>query len=275
MKNIFLFIAIAFALATTTTSCYRVTPDGNQESVLIQKPFFFGHGGVDEDPITSGATWCVWTTDHEEFILTPRQFTEGFDDMITDDNINIDFNAYIKIQVIKGRTPELLKNFGNDSTWYKNNIAQTFRTMVRNKASEHTCFELASDRAILDSISNLVLVDMQKYVKTTNIPVEIQSVIIGAATPPQDVLAETVHTAAQKQRILTQNATKQAEDARKAAEIAKADADKAYQTQMNMSVDQYLQLRSIEIQKEKVQLIKDKQNVSIIFGDVQPVKQVQ
>jgi hypothetical protein len=136
-------------------------------------------------------------------------------------------------------------------------------------------FELASDRAILDSISNLVLVDMQKYVKTTNIPVEIQSVIIGAATPPQDVLAETVHTAAQKQRILTQNATKQAEDARKAAEIAKADADKAYQTQMNMSVDQYLQLRSIEIQKEKVQLIKDKQNVSIIFGDVQPVKQVQ
>ena len=44
---------------------------------------------------------------------------------------------------------------------------------------------------------------------------------------------------------------------------------------MGMSTSEYLELRQLEIEKEKVELIKDKQNVSIIFGDVKPVKNVK
>ncbi|HRD40029.1 MAG TPA: hypothetical protein PLC65_15485, partial [Bacteroidia bacterium] len=59
------------------------------------------------------------------------------------------------------------------------------------------------------------------------------------------------------------------------AEINKAIADEAYKQQMGMSISDYLELRQLEIEKEKVELIKDKQNVSIIFGDVKPVKTIK
>ena len=60
------------------------------------------------------------------------------------------------------------------------------------------------------------------------------------------------------------------ETARKQAEINKAIADKAYQNQMNMSTQEYLSLRHLEIEKEKVEMIKNNPNVSIIFGNASP-----
>ena len=61
----------------------------------------------------------------------------------------------------------------------------------------------------------------------------------------------------------------------KQAEINKAIADRAYQTQMGMSVDEYIHMRQLEIEKEKVELIKDNKNVTIIFGGLQPTYPVK
>jgi len=85
------------------------------------------------------------------------------------------------------------------------------------------------------------------------------------------VLTETKLTAAQNQSILTQNARADAETARKQAEVNKAIADKAYKNEMGMTVSEYLNLRHLEIEKEKVELIKDNKNISIIFGNASPV----
>ena len=40
---------------------------------------------------------------------------------------------------------------------------------------------------------------------------------------------------------------------------------------MNMTVDQYLHLRQLEIEKEKVELIKDNKNATVIFGQSIPL----
>ena len=40
---------------------------------------------------------------------------------------------------------------------------------------------------------------------------------------------------------------------------------------MGMTVSEYLNLRHLEIEKEKVELIKDNKNISIIFGNASPV----
>jgi len=39
---------------------------------------------------------------------------------------------------------------------------------------------------------------------------------------------------------------------------------------MSMTVEEYLKLRQLEIEKEKVELIKDNKNISIIFGNAYP-----
>ncbi|PSB84120.1 hypothetical protein C5F64_13825 [Photobacterium damselae subsp. damselae] len=73
----------------------------------------------------------------------------------------------------------------------------------------------------------------------------------------------------------TEEQRKAAELARKQAEIAKAAADKAYKSEFGMTADQYLQLRGIEVQREMIDMVKDKDNAYIFMssgGDkVQPM----
>ncbi len=268
MKNFVLIISI-LALSLIVSSCYRVTPNAGEESVLIYKPYFFGHGGVDETPVSTGAQWCVFTTEYKTFTITPITITEDFVNMIPSDNTPVSFSTYLKVQIQKGNTPSLYKNFGAD--WYANSLQASFRTMVRDKASAFKMFDLASKRDISSQLEKDIFNDISNYAKNIKIPVDILQVSIGAITPPDQVLTETKNTAAQNQSILTQQARANAELSRKQAEINKAIADKAYQQQMNMSTDQYLHLRQLEIEKEKIDLIKDNKNVTVIFGQNTPV----
>ena len=54
MKKIFSIFSIFAVLVTMLTSCHCVRPNADEEAVLIKKPWFFGHGGVDNDPVTTG-----------------------------------------------------------------------------------------------------------------------------------------------------------------------------------------------------------------------------
>lgn len=267
MKTIFKFFAIAL-IAFSVTSCYRTQPDAGEESVLVKKPLFFGHGGVELEPISTGATWCVWTTDHYEFKITPTTITEEFENMIPSDNTPVSFSAHLKCQIQSGKTPILYQEFGLE--WYANSLQSTFRTMVRDYASGYTMFQLANQRKISATLEKQLYNDLKAYAEKLHLPVTIMQVSIGQITPPSEVLRETKLTAAQNQSILTQESRAKAELSRKQAEINKAIADKAYQIQMAMTVGEYLHLRQLEIEKEKVELIKDNKNVSIIFGQSVP-----
>lgn len=263
MRKILNLILVSFTVLTMT-SCYRVSPDADEESVLVYKPYLFGHGGVDKEAISTGATWVVASTDHKEFKIVPITITESFKNMIPKDNTPISFDVYLKIQLHQGQTPELYKKFGSD--WYSHSLQATFRTMVRDRASAFNMFELASKREISSKLEREITNELVAYAKKINLPATIMQVSIGAITPPQEVLNETKNTAAQNQSILTQSARANAELSRKQAEINKAIADRAYMTQMGMTTNEYLSLRALEIEKEKVELIKDHDNVSIIFG---------
>ena len=99
-----------FIMAVTMsilTSCYRVSPDAGQESVLVYKPLIFGHGGVDESPISTGSTWCVFSTDHKEFPITPITITEEFTNMMPS-GFEIDLVANLKT-----------KNYDNRKTVFR------------------------------------------------------------------------------------------------------------------------------------------------------------
>lgn len=272
MRKLISTITLLFAMLFIT-SCYRVSPNAGQESVLTSKPYFFGKGGVNPEPVSAGSVWVLWTTEHTEFTITPVTVTEDFINMIPSDNTPVSFSAYLKYQVQKGQTPNLCQNFS--AKWYENSLQATFRSMVRDKASPFKMFELSSKREISAKLEKDIYKDITEYVKKLNLPVDILQVSIGAVTPPEQVLTETKLTAAQNQSILTQNARADAETARKQAEINKAIADKAYQTQMNMTTEEYLSLRHLEIEKEKVELIKDNKNISIIFGNASPVYSVK
>lgn len=243
-------------------ACHSVTPDADEEAVLIKKPWFFGWlcgEGVDEEPVTTGCTWCVCTTTSETFKITPQRYDEKFDDIFSNDNTPLDFDTYINIQIERGKTPILLKNYGTG--WYRNNIQVFYRNKTREYVSMYNPFDLISNREVLNKIDSALIVDVRNHVaslsKDKELPIKIISITTGAAKPNKEQLGEMNKTAQyiQQKRSMEQKAI--AEVARADAETKRARADKAYMEEMKLNTDQYIMLKLIE---------KGNPNIDVMIG---------
>ena len=261
MKKGIFYLMILFSVIGFT-SCHSVDVGAGEEAVIIAQPIF-GHGGIFDSPETTGNSWIALTSTSQKYSILPVLYTENFTNMTTKDHNTVTFSAYLKIKVKKGESPNLHKNFGLN--WYDANIKEVFRTLIRNKCSEHDMFDLTSDRIVLDTMQKAILAEVKEAAIKLNMPVDVLDLQIGQATPPDEVLKETHLTAAQNQNRLTQIARGASEDERAKADRKKALADLSYMNTMGMNIDQYQRQRSIEIEKEKVELIKDKDKVSISF----------
>jgi regulator of protease activity HflC (stomatin/prohibitin superfamily) len=256
-----LFMLFVVASILTIISCSREAVDANEEGVFIKKPYFFGKGGVSEHPLTHGSEWKVFSTDFVKFVMSPKQYEESFEDLVAKDNNLVNTNAYVTLQIETGRTPELLKNFGED--WYKNNVQETFRKITRDKLCEYGMFELTTNRQVYVEINADIDKSLHEYFTERGLPVTIRSVVISRVQPSKGVLEEIDRTGVQMQAKLTQSKRIETEQAREDAELARAKADKAYMKEMNLSADQFIALRALEIEKEKVEMLKGNANVKV------------
>lgn len=265
MKNIKTFIFSALLLCATflLSSCHGVRPDADEEAVLIAKPWFFGHGGVDMDPVETGLTWCWWSTSSEIFKITPVKYQEVLDDIISNENTPLDFRTVITLQIKKGKSPILLQNYGKN--WYDNNIKDVYNNLTRHYVSQYSPFDLTSNREVIAVIDKSVMRDMKHYLDSLSsikeFPVDIVNVITGRAIPNDEQLKEMNNTAAQIQAKTTQERRSEMEKARGEAERNRAIADKAYQKEMNLTMDQFIQLKAWDI-------IANKQdaNIDVLVG---------
>ncbi|MEW6246637.1 MAG: hypothetical protein AB1555_08005, partial [Nitrospirota bacterium] len=69
----------AVGLFLMTSGCALVAIDAGHEGVLVEKPFFFGHGGVDPVPATTGRVTVALTTQVIDVDVRPIQYSEHFD----------------------------------------------------------------------------------------------------------------------------------------------------------------------------------------------------
>lgn len=249
MRNFLGMFLFAFIAIVSMSSCvHSVTPNADEEAVLIEKPWFFGHGGVNETPVTTGCTWCWWSTSSETFKIVPYKHQVNMDDLFSDDNTPLDFHTIIITQIEKGKTPILLKNYGVD--WFNTNLYNYYCNLVRDHISQHSPFDLMSNRTILNEIDGKVLNEMRKYIaslsKEKEFPVTIKQVTIGKAIPNKEQLAEMNKTAKAVQAKQTQERQVEVELAREKAERQRAKADKAYREELNLTTQDFINLKWIE-----------------------------
>ncbi len=260
MKKLFVFIPLICMLFA---ACHSVSPDADEEAVLIKKPWFFGSGGVDPEPVSTGLTWCWFSTQSKYFKIVPYKNQVNMDDLFSDDNTPLDFHTVIITQIKKGKTPVLLQNYGED--WFNTNIYNYYCNLVRDHISQHSPFELMSNRAILNEIDQKVLLQMRKYIATLSkekeFPVEIKQVTIGKAIPNNEQLQEMNKTAKAVQAKQTQERQMEVEIAREKTERQRAKADKAYREELGLSTSDFINLKLIETIAEK-----QNANVSILVG---------
>ena len=68
-----------------------------EEVVLVKKPWFFGHGGVEAEPVKTGLVWTAFSTEVVRVNVKPFNKTEPFDDLITKDNNPVDFDIHLTL----------------------------------------------------------------------------------------------------------------------------------------------------------------------------------
>ena len=265
MKKFISLMAMAIGLMFAASSCSLATVDGDEEGVFIEKPWFFGDGGVDSKALTEGSAWCAWTTDFVRYKKIPVKYTEVFDDVFCDDNTPLDLSAHITLKIADGKSPILHKNYGPD--WYQNNVKENFREIVRNFISTYNMYTLVSDREVYDKVKVDIAEKMQTYFDKLNtvseFPVQIVNVVVDKAKPNDMVLEELNKTAAMAQQKITQQRQQEMEDQREITEQKRADADKAYMIRMGLSPDAFIRLKYAEIELEKVEMIKNKPNINV------------
>lgn len=245
MSTTHILTTFLLLLVALLSGCSRATPNAGHEIVLVAKPMFFGHGGVDPEPVTSGSTLIAATTDEIVVNMLPIQVNEHFEDLMSSDGVPLDFDAAIRMRVLK--SVPLIRDFGSD--WYKNNIQAEFRERVRQAVRNHGMNETAISSIAIAQIDDEVTSKLRDYLqKDLKITVELLGVTIGKANPPDAIKNQRVETAAQQQRILSEQQRKLAEDQRRAAELARAEADNAYRSAMGLSPEQYLALERIKMQ---------------------------
>ena len=249
MKKFLTMFSIAIMAMFSLTSCIGCTTvDADEETVLIDKPWFFGHGGVQEKAVETGLEWIWWSTDTETFKIIPIKHQVDMNDLFSDDNTPLDFHTIIITQIEKGKTPILLQNYGVD--WFNTNIYNEYCNLVRDHISQHSPFDLMSNRAILNEIDTKVLKQMQEFVaklsKEKEFPIIIRQVTIGKATPNDKQLEEMNNTAKAVQAKQTQEREAEVQLAREKAERQRAKADKAYMEEMHLSTSDFISLKWIE-----------------------------
>lgn len=239
-------LAVA-VLVLVSTACVRtVSPDVGEEAVLIYKPWFFGHGGVDPTPVKTGRSIEWMSTSFVYVNMQPQQFEGNFADLMSSDGVPLDFHTSIRLQVTD--SVRLISQFGPN--WYAANVEQAFFNRVRTAVKKHGMNETAINTDAVEAIDAEVSSELEAYITSLDLPVKLLSVTVGKANPPDAVKNQRVETAQQEQRVLSEAKRDLAEQARKAAETSRAQADNAYRNALGLNPEQFVELERIRMQKE-------------------------
>lgn len=242
--------------------CTRAAPDAGEEGVLIDKPWFFGHGGVDGTPVKTGLSFVPWTTSVVYVNMMPQMLKERFDDLMSKDGVPLSFDAYVKLQVVDsvalvgkfsgamGPQEDEHSKGGVLPAWYVQNLQGPIRNIVRDSVKQYGMNEVAITYSANLVIERQVQQGIMAVIARTGVPVKLVDFTLGKANPPDSVLTQRVQTAKEQQRQITEQQTQLAEQARKGAEAARAEADNAYRQSMGLNPEQFVQLQQIQMQRD-------------------------
>lgn len=254
------FIVMLLVAMAGLVGCSPIKTDPGHETVLVDNPWFFGHGGVREETQKPGLGWYSWSTSGISLNLTPIKYDEPLDHLATNDGNFINYNSYI---LLKWSEPAfMVKNFGYDK-WYEHNLKEQYRTIVRDVTKNYSMVKIMTDTETLASIETEIAKQFREHIKKTGLRVTLINVNMGKALPNPMVITEMDNTAVNQQRVKSEVQRKLSEDARLQAEKSRAQADNAYREEMKLNAEQFVQLESI---KRYSEACKENKNCVIVNG---------
>src|ERR1700722_10510471 len=128
------------------SACTRVEVNPGNVGVTIAKPWFFGHGGVDDQVVSPGLSYAALSTDYVEVSMVPLTIDEYFKDAMPKDNNPIEYHAALRFQITDA--VKIVKNFGAPcramGAWgwfpesYARSLQRRFQTMNRDQVRNYS-----------------------------------------------------------------------------------------------------------------------------------------
>ncbi|MGE5711787.1 MAG: SPFH domain-containing protein [Nitrospira sp.] len=194
-------LGLAAVLSILAVAGGCVANEAGHEGVLVEQPFFFGHGGVDPVPTKTGRVVVAPTTNVIDVDIRPVQYSEHFD-IISAENAPVSFDAFLIANVVEGRSPELIARYGPN--WYRNNVKEAFRTFVREEVQKYPLFQLTTDPTTRAKLQDAIAREIQtKLIEKQGIPLWLNQMVVGSLLPPKGVVEQTAQTIIQEQRKIT------------------------------------------------------------------------
>jgi hypothetical protein len=253
MNRLFASVVLTVAMAGLG-GCTVAAPNAGHQAVWMEKPFFFGHGGVDQTPVTAGREYGAITSEAIDVDMLPQRVDMEFDDMMTSSGVPVSFHVVATFKVTD--PVRLVSGFGADRDerggwgFWTRNLDQPMQNAVRDAVKKRDMQEMAISQTAADAVGQEVNAASVRIVQQLGLPIAFTAINVGRVNPPDAIKNQRIETAAQEQRAITEQQTKLAEDQRKAAEQSRAAADNAYREAMQLSPDQFLQLERIKMQRD-------------------------
>ena len=184
----------------------------------VEKPWFFGHGGIDPIPVTTGRSYGAATSDAIDVDMLPQRVDMEFDDMMTSSGVPVSFHVVAQFRVVD--SVKLVSQFGADrdeGKWgfWDRNMDQPLRTAVRDSVKKRDMQEMAISQSAADAVGQEVGAAANQLVQQLGLPILFTAMNVGRVNPPDAIKSQRIETAAQEQRAITEQQTKLAEDQRK------------------------------------------------------------
>jgi regulator of protease activity HflC (stomatin/prohibitin superfamily) len=271
-RLVMIITALAVAAIVAFWVCIKPAVSVGNVGVIHEKPLFFGKGGVVTDQVVATGTRQMFapTTDIVEVPNVPQSVTVHTDDVMSSNKVPLDFDIAITVAPASDLcAAKMLKSFGqgplgtfarfampnlNMQSRSAVNPSGEFMSYFRDGVRRHHMDEYiigqdadGKDSQAITTLERSIVETMNAFLgEKTEKCLMITNVSIGKANPPEEVKGALSRTAEQVQLAKTERERTTAQIARKAAEEASADADKAQQTKLGFTNDQYLQKQWLE-----------------------------
>jgi len=234
------------------TVIQRVTVHSGIEAVIIKKPWFSKKSGIESQAISTGTIWAVKSTTIKLISLKPFEISEEFSDILSIENIPINFTINMTFQQQEEKTPILLKSFGENNEWYKSILLPSLKVSIESAIKSSPFQTLLDNKEGIQALEKSASLYIQKLLKAKNIPINLLQFHLSKITPPQQLIDVAIETEMLKQNAKTKEEEIKIELLRKKLEESRAKADRAYMLSMNMSVQQYLRMKKLELEEKRL-----------------------
>lgn len=245
------------------SGCTIVDTDANKESVLVDRPWIFGTGGVRDETFKTGREYTWHSTSYHQINMNPFTVEEVFDDLTTSEGSFVDFNTSLQV-----RYSNAVERYKIGENWYEAQLQKVYQEIMRREVVKHTLTNLRTNPETQVEVEKEVKKQMLAAISELKLPIVLMNISLGKAKPNKNVQDQIDLTTAQQQRKQTMADMKAAEEARAEAETSRAKADNAYRNAMGLDPKQFIELERI---KQFSEACKKAEHCNILNGVDTPV----